>query len=63
MMTATLCIAVKIVHDHARKSYKSRAMLWAHIRSEMRYFNKWDWCFDREREGEMNKQILGEISI
>ena len=51
---------VKIVHDHARESYKSRAMLWAHIKSAVRYFNKWGWCFDSER-GEMNKKILREL--
>lgn len=52
--------AVKIVHDHARESYKSRAMLWAHIKSAVRYFCKWGWCFDRER-GEMNRRCLREI--
>lgn len=51
---------VTIVHDHARESYKSRKMLLAHIRSAVRYFNKWGWMFDRER-WEMNKRILGEI--
>lgn len=51
---------VKIIHDHARESYKSKKMLWAHIRSAVRYFNKWGWIFDRERRA-MNKRILGEI--
>ena len=54
--------AVKIVHDHARESYKSRAMLWAHIKSAVRYFNKYGWVFDRERP-EMNKRILAEIEV
>ena len=51
---------VKIVHDHQKESYKSRAMLWAHIKSAVRYFNKFGWFFDRERR-EMNRRILNEI--
>lgn len=51
---------VTIVHDHARESYKSKNMLWAHIRSAVRYFNKWGWFYDRERR-KMNKRVLGEI--
>ena len=51
---------VTIVHDHARESYKSRAMLWAHIKSAVRYFNKWGWFFDKERR-DMNRRILREI--
>lgn len=51
---------VTIVHDHARESYKSKKMLWAHIRSAVRYFNKWGWFYDRERR-KMNKRVLGEI--
>ena len=50
---------VTIVHDHARESYKSKKMLWVHIKSAVRYFNKWGWAFDRERR-EMNKKILEE---
>ena len=51
---------VTIVHDYARESYKSRKMLLVHIRSAVRYFNKFGWVFDKERNM-MNKQILGEI--
>lgn len=51
---------VTIVHNHARESYKSKKMLVAHIRSAIRYFNKFGWVFDKER-GEKNKQILREI--
>ena len=50
---------VTIVHDHARESYKSKKMLWVHIKSAVRYFNKWGWAFDRERR-EMNKKVLEE---
>lgn len=51
---------VTIVHDHARESYKSRKMLVAHIKSAVRYFNKFGWVFDKERR-EMNKKILREL--
>ena len=51
---------VSIVHDHAKASYKSRKMLKAHIKSAIRYFNKWGWIFDKERK-QMNKKILEEI--
>ena len=51
---------VSIVHDHAKASYKSRKMLKAHIKSAVRYFNKWGWFFDTERN-QMNKRILAEI--
>lgn len=51
---------VSIVHDHAKESYKSRKMLAAHIKSAIRYFNKWGWIFDRDRR-KMNKAILKEI--
>lgn len=49
-----------IVHNHARGSYKSKKLLWMHIRSAFRYFNKYGWFFDPERRA-MNKQILEEI--
>ena len=51
---------VTIVHDHARESYRSRRMLRSHIRSAVRYFNKWGWFFDAERRT-MNRKILDEI--
>ncbi len=51
---------VTIVHDHAKESYKNRNMLIAHIKSAIRYFNKFGWIFDYERRV-MNKGILGEL--
>ena len=38
-----------VVHRHERASYKSRRMLWIHIRNMCRYFNKWGWVCDAER--------------
>ena len=39
-----------IVHDHAQASYKNKHMLWVHIQNMCRYFNKWGWVFDSERQ-------------
>lgn len=40
---------VAVVHAHKKESFKSRLMLKAHIRSAIRYFNKWGWVFDTYR--------------
>lgn len=53
---------VQIIHDHQKESYKNRKMLIAHIKSAVRYFEKFGWWFDRERR-EMNKKILQEIFL
>jgi len=44
---------VSIIHDHAKESYKSKKKLIQHIKSAIKYFNKWGWIFDKERK-EMN---------
>lgn len=51
----------EIIHDHQKESYKSRRMLFVHIRSAIKYFGKYGWFFDRERK-EMNRKILREIA-
>lgn len=38
-----------VVHAHKKESFKSKTMLKAHIRSAVRYFNKWGWLFDKYR--------------
>lgn len=52
---------VQIIHDHAKESYKNRRMLITHIKSAIRYFNKYGWLFDKERKM-MNKKIIQEIN-
>jgi GT2 family glycosyltransferase len=52
---------ISIIHDHAKQSYKSKKMLFEHIKSAIKYFNKWGWFFDKERR-EMNSRILAEIN-
>jgi GT2 family glycosyltransferase len=51
---------VSIIHTHAKKSYKSKKMLFEHIKSAIKYFNKWGWFFDKERK-QINRNILKEI--
>ncbi|MBQ5387863.1 MAG: glycosyltransferase family 2 protein [Paludibacteraceae bacterium] len=41
------------IHHHAKASYHSMKMLWIHIINMCRYFNKWGWIVDNERD-EMN---------
>lgn len=38
-----------VIHTHAKESFKSKAMSKAHIKSAIRYFNKWGWLFDGYR--------------
>lgn len=50
---------VKIVHGHARESYKSASLLYIHIANMIKYFNKWGWFNDKERKL-INKRILSQ---
>jgi GT2 family glycosyltransferase len=45
-----------IHHGHAKESYKTIRLLKIHAISAIRYFNKWGWIFDRERE-RINKNL------
>jgi GT2 family glycosyltransferase len=49
-----------IIHNYEKGSYKNLNLLRYHIFSAIKYFNKWGWVFDRERN-RMNKQILDEV--
>lgn len=53
---------VTIIHNHTKESYRSKKMLFAHIQSAVKYFNKFGWFFDAERE-RMNTRILREIAF
>jgi hypothetical protein len=45
-----------IVHRHDRGSYKSTKLLFCGIRSAVKYFNKWGWVWDRERDA-INRSV------
>lgn len=51
---------VSIVHAHKRGSYKNKKLLKIHIISAIKYFNKWGWILDLERE-KWNKEVLNEL--
>jgi len=53
---------VTIIHDHAKESYKNKKMLFEHMKSAIKYFNKFGWFFDKERN-EMNEMVLGEVKV
>lgn len=47
------------VHAHRKESFKSKTMLRAHVRSAIRYFNKWGWIFDTYRN-KTNKKAINQ---
>lgn len=48
---------VSIVHNYEKGSYKNKKLLIYHIKSSIKYFNKWGWVFDRKRSAINNKTI------
>lgn len=53
---------VEVVHEHGAASYKSLRMLWIHIINIIKYFNKWGWIFDKDRE-RLNKKTLSMLGL
>lgn len=51
---------VSIIHHYEKGSYKSLKLLAHHIRSAIRYFNKWGWIRDRERV-RINRKLLTKL--
>jgi GT2 family glycosyltransferase len=51
---------VSIMHHHAKSSYISLKMLYIHLWNIIKYFNKWGWIFDKERE-KINQNILSNL--
>lgn len=50
-----------VVHHHAKASYHNAKMLWIHMVNMCRYFNKWGWLIDKERN-EMNKNTIESLN-
>jgi len=46
----------QVYHDYEKGSYKKPKLLWYHIVSAVKYFNKHGWIWDRDRQ-EMNADI------
>lgn len=53
---------VTIIHDHARASYKNKKLLFDHIKSACKYFNKYGWIFDKERRIENKINYYKNVS-
>jgi GT2 family glycosyltransferase len=51
---------VYIYHEYGKGSYKSLKLLYYHIKSAIKYFNKYGWFFDKERE-KINRKILEKL--
>ena len=41
---------VEIFHEHEKASYKSKKLMILHMKSAIKYFNKWGWFFDKKRK-------------
>jgi GT2 family glycosyltransferase len=53
---------VQVIHEHAKGSYLNKKLLYIHMVNMIKYFNKWGWFFDRERQ-KVNKEILSKLEI
>lgn len=53
---------VSIYHYHQRGSYKSPVLLWRNILSAIKYFNKWGWAIDKERDS-FNDRAMQRMSL
>ena len=52
---------ISVVHKHNKESYKTLKMTFIHMKSAIKYFNKWHWFFDRERK-EINRDIIRKFN-
>jgi Predicted glycosyltransferases len=51
---------VSIYHEYGKGSYKNPKLLKYHLDSAIKYFNKYGWLFDKERD-EINKKTLEKL--
>lgn len=51
---------VYIYHKYNRESYRNKKLLKIHIESAIKYFNKWGWFLDLERD-RINKRTLAKL--
>lgn len=54
---------ITIVHNHAKASYHSLKMLWIHCINICRYFNKWGWFRDKERDRFNQETLISNSAI
>jgi GT2 family glycosyltransferase len=53
---------VGIFHKYEKESYSNPQLLKYHIRSAVKYFNKWGWIFDKERK-RINEATLRRLNF
>jgi GT2 family glycosyltransferase len=53
---------VNVIHDYAKGSYLNPILARYHIRSAIKFFNRWGWLFDRERQA-INREALQRLRI
>ena len=51
---------VSIIHKHEAASYHNYKMLLIHMLNVSRYFNKWGWFFDSQRQ-KINNETLAKL--
>lgn len=49
--------SVRVIHEYAKGSYKNRKLMIYHIKSAIKYFNKYGWIFDSHRR-KINREFL-----
>jgi GT2 family glycosyltransferase len=49
-----------IVHGFEKESYSNKTLLWHHITSAVKYFNKWGWIWDKQRDA-FNRELFDEL--
>ncbi len=49
-----------VVHEYEKGSYKNKKLLKYHMKSIIKYFNKWGWIFDSRRDRK-NKYCISTI--
>lgn len=49
---------VEVTHAYEKGSYKNKKLLWFHISSAIKYFNKWGWFWDNKRVKSNKKALL-----
>jgi GT2 family glycosyltransferase len=48
---------VSIIHGYSKASYTSFKLMKHHLQSSIKYFNKWGWFFDKDRN-QINRVVL-----
>jgi GT2 family glycosyltransferase len=54
--------SVSIIHNYEKGSYKSKKLLFYHVKSAIYYFGKWGWFFDNDRLVK-NKKVLHQTQV